>query len=224
MSWQLCCLPRSETEFRKPSAFPNRVWERGTKWFSVASTVTNSEMPKPPRHRAKLIVITTAALVLLYVISPYYSLWRFGQALRAHDLAALSARVDFPAVRGSLKQQIRDHFLGVLANKKQSRIAQLLTSSEPSPLDRLIDAYMTPEGLAALISDPAPIKDANSFPSLPAFGGDRKEIDWSKMRHAFFTSPRDFAVDHEGIKLRFRFNGVAWKLHSLDLQLDAPKN
>ena len=44
-------------------------------------------------------------------------------------------------------------------------------------------------------------------------------IDWSKARHAFFTSPRDFAVDHEGIKLRFRFNGLGWKLHELDLQL-----
>src|SRR2546430_15405154 len=28
MSRQLCC-PSNETEFRKPSAFPNRVWERG---------------------------------------------------------------------------------------------------------------------------------------------------------------------------------------------------
>jgi len=34
-----------------------------------------------------------------------------------------------------------------------------------------------------------------------------------------FTSPRDFAAEHEGIKLRFRFNGVGWKLYMLDLQL-----
>lgn len=185
--------------------------------------MTNSESPNRPRPRKKLIVIGAIALLLLYAASPYYSLWRFGQVLRAHDLDGLSARVDFPAVRGSLKQQIRGHFLGVLAKKKKNRLAEFLTSSEQSPLDQLIDAYVTPEGLAAIISDPAPIKNASSLSSLPAVGGSPKEIDWSKTRHAFFTSPRDFAVDHEGIKLRFRFNGIGWRLHAIDLRLDETK-
>jgi hypothetical protein len=182
--------------------------------------VNNPESPTRPRRRGKLIALIAAALLLLYAASPYYSVWRFGEALRAHDLDALAARVDFDAVRGSLKQQIRDHFLGVLTKKKKNRLAEFLTSSEQSPLDRLIDAYVTPEGLAAIISDPAPLKNASSLSSLPSVDGSRKEIDWSKARHAFFTSPRDFALDHEGIKLRFRFNGLGWKLHALDLQLD----
>jgi hypothetical protein len=180
--------------------------------------VTNLEPAKRPRHRIKLIAVV-GAFLLLYAISPYYSVWRFGETLRAHDMDALAARVDFDAVRGSPKQQIRDHFLGVLAKKKKNRLAEFLTSSEQSPLDRLIDAYVTPEGLAAIISDPAPLKNASSVSSLPGVEGSLKEIDWSKARHAFFTSPRDFAVDHEGIKLRFRFNGLGWKLHALDLQL-----
>jgi hypothetical protein len=181
---------------------------------------TNAEPLSRPRSYAKIIISVAVALLLVYAASPYYSVWRFGEALRAHDLDALSARVDFDAVRGSLKQQIRDHFLGVLAKKKKNRLAEFLTSSEQSPLDQLIDAYVTPEGLFSIISNPAPIKNASSLSSLPSVGGSRREIDWSKARQAFFTSPRDFAVDHEGIKLRFRFNGLAWKLHALDLQLD----
>jgi hypothetical protein len=51
--------------------------------------------------------------------------------------------------------------------------------------------------------------------------GSQREINWSKFGHAFFTGPRDFTVDHEGIKLLFRFNGLGWKLHTLDLQLPA---
>jgi DUF2939 family protein len=185
--------------------------------------MTNPEPATRPRGRMKWIALL-AALLLLYAASPYYSIWRFGQALRGHDMDALAARVDFDAVRGSLKQQIRDHFLGVLAKKKKDRLAQFLTSSA-DPLDRLIDAYVTPEGLAAIISDPAPLKNASSISSLPGVDGSaRREIDWSKARHAFFTSPRDFAVDHEGIKLRFRFNGLGWKLHALDLQLDQSKS
>src|SRR5436190_22110875 len=124
-------------------------------------------MPDPepanrPRHRAKLIAIV-AALLLLYAASPYYSVWRFGEALRAHDMNALSARVDFNAVRGSLKQQIRDHFLGVLTKKKKDRLVQFLAANTGDPLDQLIDSYVTPEGLAAIISDPAPIKNASSI-------------------------------------------------------------
>jgi hypothetical protein len=185
--------------------------------------VTNPESPKRPRRRGRLIAAIVVALLLIYAASPYYSIWRFGEALRTHDMNALASRVDFDAVRGSLKQQIRDHFLGVLAKKKKDRLAQFLTAATDNPLDRLIDAYVTPEGLAAIISDPAPLKTASSLSSLPGVGGPRKEIDWSKARHAFFTSPRDFALDHEGIKLCFRFNGLGWKLRAVDLQLPATK-
>jgi len=111
-------------------------------------------------------------------------------------------------------------FPGRAREEKERPARQFLTAASDNPLDRLIDAYITPEGLAALIADPAPLKNASSLSSLPSLDGSRKEIDWSKARHAFFTSPRDFAIDHEGLKLRFRFNGLGWKLHALDLQLE----
>jgi hypothetical protein len=187
----------------------------------IVPPMTNPESSYRPRSRARLIFSGMVVLLLLYGISPYYSVWRFGEILRAHDLNALAARVDFPKVRGSLKRQIRDHFIGVRQTKKNDLVAQLLTSSGPSLLDRLIDAYVTPDGLAMIISNPAPIKNASSLSSLSSFGEQRKEIDWSKARRAFFTSPRDFAVDHEGITLRFRFNGLGWKLREIDLRLGA---
>ena len=180
----------------------------------------NPDFVSRPRYRGKFVAVL-AVLVLLYVASPYYSVWRFGEALRTHDMDSLSARVDFNAVRGSLKQQIRDHFLGVLAKKKKDRLAQFLAANAGDPLDQLIDAYVTPEGLAAIISDPAPIKNASSLASLPSINGSPREIDWAKRHRAFFTGPRDFALENEGIKLIFRFNGVGWKLHTLDLQLPA---
>jgi hypothetical protein len=176
--------------------------------------------PRRPRSRAKLVIALGALLLLCYLASPYYSVWRLGEAIRAHDMDALSRRVDFDAVRGSLKQQIRDHFLGVLSKKKKDRLAQFLNAAADDPLGSLIDAYVTPEGLAAIISDPAPIKNASSLSSLPGIDRSRREIEWSKIGQAFFTSPRDFAVEHQGIKLRFRFNGLGWKLRALDLQLE----
>jgi hypothetical protein len=182
-------------------------------------------MPDPsppirrPRFRGKIIAVLIL-LILLYLASPYYSLWRFSEAIRARDTNAVSARVDFDAVRSSLKQQIRDHFLGMLKKKKKDRLAQFLSANAGDPLDQLIDAYITPEGLADIISDPAPIRNASSLSSLPGIGGTQpREIDWSKFRHAWLTGPREFTVEHEGIRLRFHFNGLGWKLHNLDLQL-----
>jgi hypothetical protein len=184
----------------------------------------NSSMPDPlpsarPRHRWKIFALLVG-LLLLYVASPYYALWRFSEALRAHDLNALSARIDFNAVRGSLKQQVRDHFLGVLKKKKKDRLAQFLAANAGDPLDQIIDAYITPEGLAAIIADPAPIKNASSIASLRGVDAARSsQVDWSKFQRAYFTGLRSFVVEHEGTKLRFRFNGLDWKLHELDLQL-----
>jgi hypothetical protein len=39
-----------------------------------------------------------------------------------------------------------------------------------------------------------------------------KAEDWSKVKHAFFTGPRTFVVEREGIKLRFPWSAGAWPM------------
>ena len=56
------------------------------------------------RYRGKVVALLVA-LLFLYAASPYYAIWRFSEALRAHDMNALSARVDFNAVRGSTNER-----------------------------------------------------------------------------------------------------------------------
>jgi hypothetical protein len=178
--------------------------------------------PVRPRYGGKLIAILVGVL-LFYAASPYYSVWRFGEAIRAHDMPALTARIDFESVRGSLKRQIRDHFLGALSQKQKERLTEFFRTSVNDPLDQILDAYITPEGISALISNPGPIKNASSISSLPSLGLSTKQIDWSKFRNGYFTGPGDFVVNHEEIKLRFRCTGTGWKLHALDLYLPAAK-
>ena len=182
----------------------------------------DTELERKPRHsRRRIIVIGIVILLMVYAASPYYALWRFSEALRARDMDTLSARIDFPAVRGSLKQQIREKFLKMGATKKHRGLAEFLMSAEPSLLDQVVDAYVTPQGLADLIEDPGSIKSATSLPSpqRPAYA--HKPINWLQTRYAFFTGPRDFAVEHEGIILRFRLDGITWRLRAIDLQLEA---
>jgi hypothetical protein len=162
-------------------------------------------------------------LLLVYGASPYFSFWRFTVALRSGDTAALNARVDFPAVRESLKTQLAAYFSLERTGEspiKNKRLARLVTALRPTIIDTLVDAYVTPKGLAELIADPNVVKNMHSPQVPPQFHG-VKGIDWSDVKYAFFTSPRVFVVDREGIKLRFRFTGLGWRLNKLDLRLGA---
>jgi hypothetical protein len=162
------------------------------------------------------LVLICVFLLLVYGASPYFSFWRFTAALRSGDSAALSSRMDFPAIRASLKKQL------------VARFAQRTTTHKwwdnlgPTLIDTIVDAYVTPEGIAALISNPEVLKNLR-HPQQFRFPTGKAE-DWSKVKHAFFTGPRTFVVDREGIKLRFRFTGSGWKLYDLDLGLGQAKD
>ena len=53
------------------------------------------------RLKWPLIIIVT--LAALYLVSPYYSFWRFTRALKAGDQQQFEKMVDFRSVRESLK-------------------------------------------------------------------------------------------------------------------------
>jgi Protein of unknown function (DUF2939) len=166
--------------------------------------------------RFRWLVLICVFLLLVYGASPYFSFWRFTAALRSGDSAALSSRMDFPAIRTSLKKQLVARFTqGTTAHKWWTNLG-------PTLIDAIVDAYVTPEGIAALISNPEVVKNLQ-HPQQFRFPTGKTE-DWSKVKHAFFTGPRTFVVDREGIKLRFRFTGLGWKLNDLDLGLGEAKD
>jgi hypothetical protein len=157
-------------------------------------------------------LITVCVVVLLiYGASPYFSFWRFTAAIESRDAAAISARIDFPAVRTSLKRQLVARFA------KKTNDHKRWANLGPTLIDTIIDAYVTPEGIAALLSNPEALKNLRKPREFHfEFGKNEK---WWKVKYAFFTGIRTFVVDREGIKLRFRFTGSGWKLYDLDLGL-----
>ena len=164
-------------------------------------------------RRIRWLVIICVVLLLVYAASPYVAFWRFTVALRSGDTAAISARVDFPAVRESLKKQLIARFSHAgTGHKRWDKLG-------PTLIDALVDVYATPDGLAMLIANPAALRDLRPPKQPPTVKG----LNWSKLRYAFFTSPRTFVVDRDGIKLRFRFTGLRWRLNELDLGLVTPK-
>jgi hypothetical protein len=161
------------------------------------------------------IAIVCFVLLLLYGASPYFSFWRFTVALRSGDSAAITTRVDFPAIRSSLKKQLAARFAhATTGHKRWSNLG-------PTLIDAIVDAYATPDGIAALLSNPGALKSLQ--PRQPFGFSMAKNVNWLKVKYAFFTGPRSFEVNREGIKLRFRFTGTGWQLNDLDLGLGEAK-
>jgi DUF2939 family protein len=161
------------------------------------------------------IALVCVVLLLVYGASPYFSFWRFTVALRSGDSAAIGSRVDFPAVRASLKKQLAARFAHAASGHKR------WTNLGPTLIDAIVDAYATPDGIAALLSNPGALKNLQAPQQFRFSTG--KTVNWLKVKYAFFTGPRSFEVDREGIKLRFRFTGSGWQLNDLDLGLGGTK-
>jgi hypothetical protein len=162
------------------------------------------------------IALLCVVLLLVYGVSPYFSFWRFTVAIRSGDSVAIGSRVDFPAVRASLKKQLVTRFARATTGHK--RWANL----GPTLIDTIVEAYANPDGIAALLSNPGALKNLQT-PKQFRFSSGKAE-DWSKVKYAFFTGPCSFVVDREGIKLRFRFSGVGWQLNDIDLGLGEAKS
>jgi Protein of unknown function (DUF2939) len=160
------------------------------------------------------VALICVILLLVYAASPYFSFWRFTTALRSGDSAAISSRIDFPAVRASLKKQLIARFARTTTGHKR------WSNLGPTLIDTIIDSYATPEGIAALLSNPGALKSLQT-PRQFKFSAGKVE-DWSKIKYAFFTGPRSFVVEREGIKIRFRFKDLSWQLNDLDLGLGKP--
>jgi hypothetical protein len=211
---------------------------------SITPAAPASTTPaRKPRRR--WIIVGVVLLLALYIASPYYAFYRFATALRAGDAAQLERSVDFDAVRKSMRRQLNAKITELRPqNPKRQKMFDAMTSAlGPSVVDSLLDAYLTPEGLAAFIANPklpgppAPSSAGVGTPAPPtAPAGDTtgiapeakaqtqgmsRRVTWDNVHYAFFTSPRSFLVDVGGTKLRFRFTGLRWRVK--DLELDVSK-
>ncbi|CAN5581606.1 hypothetical protein BH18VER1_BH18VER1_13720 [soil metagenome] len=206
-----------------------------TPQYSSDPTLAPDAAARRRSGRWWLIAGVLLLLLLFYVASPYYAFWRFTTALRERDAAAIEHRVDFPALRKSMKQQLNARIAELRPkNPKRQKLFDTLSNAfGSSALDSIVDAYLTPEGLAAFLANP---KLPNTIAAAPAGGPPATgaveppetgvgrsllgpDIDWSRVRYAFFTGPRDFLVDVDGTKLRFRLRGLTWQLRGVEFDL-----
>jgi hypothetical protein len=128
----------------------------------------------PAKRGSARPLITVLVLILVVAVlgygyaSPYLALDRLKRAADARDAQTVSDYVDYPALRESLKEQIG----GLLTRRLEARasgnpLAALGAMIGVALIGPLVDAYATPDGVAALLNGMPPRGDLNQRPPAP---------------------------------------------------------
>jgi hypothetical protein len=122
------------------------------------------------RGFAKPLILVLVVVVIVAVLgygyaTPYLTLNRLKQAADARDAQTVSAYVDYPALRTSLKEQIG----GLITHRIETRasgnpLAALGAMIGVALIGPLVDAYATPDGVAALLNGMPPRGDLRQRP------------------------------------------------------------
>jgi hypothetical protein len=125
------------------------------------------------RGFARPLIITLLVIVVVSVLgygyaSPYLALDRLKRAADERDAQTVSEYVDYPALRESLKEQVA----GLLTRRIQARangnpLAALGAMIGVALIGPLVDAYATPDGVAALLNGMPPRGDPTQRPPVP---------------------------------------------------------
>ncbi|WP_321841262.1 DUF2939 domain-containing protein [Paraburkholderia bannensis] len=121
----------------------------------------------------KPVAIAVAAVVLVTALgytyaSPYLALNSLKQAADARDAATLSEYVDYPALRVSLKQQVGEMLQRrIQAQHSSNPLLMLGAVIGAALIGPLVDAYATPEGVAALLNGMPPTGKPGERPAPP---------------------------------------------------------
>lgn len=143
--------------------------------------------------------------------SPYLTLLHLKKAADARDLAAISERIDYPAVRADLKTQLRER----LDRREGSALEQLGEAIAERLADPVVDAAVTPEGMRALFASAAVAKAAR--PSLGAV--DPRELRVRRDGLGRFTLT---SVNGSSPEVVFTLQGLTWRVTAVRLPRPRP--
>lgn len=153
-----------------------------------------------------------------YVGSPFLAVDRFKTAAMSGDRDRLDAAVDFPAVREGLKSQASAALLRSARDDprtKDNPLAGFGMMLASAVVEKMVDAFITPDGLAALVEGQVPSeKPKGSRSEDPKIDYDYEYVTTDRFRVRL--SNRE--TQEEGPSFVFERRGLfTWKLVRLDL-------
>lgn len=174
--------------------------------------------------------VLAAFLVTAYFVSPIIALHGLTTAAKAGDRAKLERGIDFPAVRESLKSQLKAVMTRSIADDPKLRdnpFAALGQMLLVGVIDKAVDAYATPDAIAEMvatnkapehISTDAPAPPPAEQPKPKAASTTEAHYAYQGLNH-FHASYRD-KTDQPGDELGLvmeRRGLFTWKLVKIEL-------
>ncbi|CAD6515075.1 hypothetical protein LMG28727_01076 [Paraburkholderia kirstenboschensis] len=137
----------------------------------MAVSTTKKKRSARPLIVTLVVVVVIAALGFAYA-SPYIALNNLKRAADARDAQTVNRYVDFPALRESLKQQVT----GLLTRRLDSHgngnpLAAIGAMIGVALIGPLVDAYATPDGVAALLNGMPPRGEPGERPNAAPVTG-----------------------------------------------------
>jgi hypothetical protein len=160
-------------------------------------------------RRLSLILIVLALLAAGAWVwgSPYLTVRAMARAAQARDVAALSAHVDYPAVRESMKNQLRARFASSDRRGLDAALGALVATGIA---DSIVDSAVTPEGIRAIFATGA----AGAVRVQRPVALDAREMRLRRDSLGQFSLVRR---DGQGGALVFALQGLEWKLVGIEL-------
>jgi hypothetical protein len=175
-------------------------------------------------------VLLTFLAAAVYIGAPFVTAWNIREAVRNGNSAYLTTAIEWPSVRETLKPSIARIALD-LPNPDQTT-----ASASPSlwqrmkaywgqgAVNRLVDSYVTPEGLPQLFTMHKAYRDyvsgEDGTRQLPVI--ERISRAWSRVKRAEFTGLTSFEIDmadkNDPTRLylgKLELTRVGWKLTEL---------
>ncbi|ADC64067.1 DUF2939 domain-containing protein [Allochromatium vinosum] len=183
--------------------------------------------------RIAWIIGLLALLPALWIgAGPYLAVADIERGINDKDSERLAERMDFPTLRQNLKDQLKVTLLKSAAKELEDNpFGALATGLATTLVDGLVDAFITPAGLASLMDGERPSVGSlpsSSTPSSPTRKPDQEQTQdrdlFKNARHSYDSLSR-FSVwvpGQDGRETRFvlQRDGLSWKLVNVILPLD----
>lgn len=164
-----------------------------------------------------VIVFALVAFGGVYGGSPYWAANNLKESARTGDADTLEELVDFPAVRESLKSQFNASLMDKMQNDPEmadNPFAGLAMAIAPALIDRTVDAYVTPDGIAAIARGQKPDETVREDPNI------EYKSEWASLDKFRVTAEKSDSDEAMPTFVFERRGIVSWKLTKIEFPDD----
>lgn len=168
----------------------------------------------------KKLFFGAAALVAVagggwYFASPSLAMAGLRDAALEGDKDDLAERVDFPAVRDSVKTQFKAQLAAEMTKDQTDGFAAFGAALAMGFVDTMIDGIITPDGIKAMVENGRLKAKGASSTSEPA-----KPVEWDIERTGFDKFRATPKGQDKAFAMVFKRDGLGWDLAEIDLPDD----